>query len=231
MAYLRIEDIEDYLGKPVNDPYGRRVGYIVGFYSDSDGNVTGLETSFGDFVFKEISIDRFRFENGDIILIPEWEYEAKKIENRLERLRKRITALKELYSKKEIPRYAYEEYKKKLETELIKAKEEAREVKNLLRKRMHELDDIIVELEKTMTSLKVSYLASEIPEKAYKIAADQIRKHLEFSQIEKESVKKHIDKIDSLEKQPIDIGVKPKDTSDQGIPVQNQSLPVVVLET
>ena len=43
MPELTVEAIENYLGKPVNDPYGRRVGYIVSFYSDPDGRVTALE--------------------------------------------------------------------------------------------------------------------------------------------------------------------------------------------
>lgn len=231
MIRIRVEDIEDYLGKPVNDPYGRRVGYIIGFYSDSDGYVTSLEISIGDYAFKQITIERFEFENGDIILIPEWEYEAKKIENRLERLRKRIIALNELNAKKDIPVYTYEQYSKDLENTLIKVKEEAREVKNILKNRMHELEDIIVELEKTLTSLKVNYLAGEIPDKAYKTAADHIRKHLDFSQLEKENVKKHLEKIESLEKQPIDIKVRTEEQAKDKPQAQNQALPVVVLET
>ncbi len=228
---IKVDEIEDYLGKPVNDPYGRRVGYIIGFYSNSDGNVTSLEISIGDFEFKEISIDRFEFDNGDVILIPEWEYEAKKIENRLERLRKRVVALNELYAKKEIPRHAYEKFKKKIDNELIKTKEDARSVREILKKRLNELEDIILELEKTLTSLKVSYLAGEIPEKAYKVAVDQIRKHIDFTQMEKENVKKHIETIEKLEKQPIDIGVKTPESTVEPIPNENQTLPVVVLET
>jgi flagellar hook-basal body complex protein FliE len=227
---LKVEDIENYLGKPVNDPYGRRVGHIVSFYSDPDGNVVALEISFGDFEFKEVSIDRFNFDSGEIILVPEWEYEAKKIENRLERLKKRVTALEDLYAKKEIPRHTYEVFKKKLDEALVNAKEESKKVKDLLKKRQYELEDIILELEKAMTSLKVSYIAGEVPDKAYKTAADQIRKHIEHAQLEKESVKKHLEKIEVLETQPVDIGVS-TNTSEEKAPEQNQSLPVVVLES
>ena len=224
---LTVEAIENYLGKPVNDPYGRRVGYIVSFYSDPDGKVTALEISLGDFEFKEISIDRFSFDEGDIILVPEWEYEAKKIENRLERLRKRAAALEDLYAKKEVPRHSYELFKKKVDEALMKAREEAKKVKEMLRKRQYELEDIIVELEKAMTSLKISYMAGEIPDKAYKAAADQIRKHLEHAQLEKESVRKHLERIDALESKPVDIGVS---VTEQEAPEETQALPVVVLE-
>ncbi len=227
MSSIKVEFIENYLGKPVNDPYGRRVGHIVSFYSDADGNVTALEISFGDFDFKEIPIERFTFDGGEVILTPEWEFDAKTIENRLERLRKRATALEDLYAKKEIPRHAYEAFKKKLDEALMKAKEEAKEVKANLKKRQAELEDTILELEKAMTSLKVSYIAGEIPDKAYKVAADQIRKHLEHAQLEKESVKKHLEKIDALENQPIDI----TPATEEKIPEQEQAVPVVVLES
>ncbi|RLG79646.1 MAG: hypothetical protein DRO13_05585 [Thermoprotei archaeon] len=229
MLGLRVEEVDNYIGRSVSDPYGRRVGYIIGFYSDSDGNVTSLEVSIGDLEFKEIGVDRFELNNGDIVLMPEWEYEAKLVENRLERLRKRIVALNELYDKKEIPRHTYEEFKKKLEEDLFKTRETAKRVKEVLKKRLYDLDDTILELEKAMTSLKVSYLAGEIPEKAYKTAIDQVRKHMEFTQREKESVKKHLDKIETLERQPIDLGTRARESEEAS--EQEQSLPVVVLET
>ncbi len=227
MTSIKVEFIEGYLGKPVNDPYGRRVGHIVSFYSDPDGNVEALEISFGDFDFKEVPIDRFVFNGGEVILTPEWEYKAKIVENRLERLRKRQTALEDLYAKKEIPRHSYEAFKKKLEEALLDAKEETKDVKAELKKRQAELEDTILELEKAMTSLKVSYLAGEIPDKAYKVAADQIRKHIEHAESEKESVKKHLEKIEVLEKQPISIA---SPTTEEAIPQQDQAVPVVVLE-
>uniref|UniRef100_A0A7C4D6B1 CdvA-like coiled-coil domain-containing protein n=1 Tax=Staphylothermus marinus TaxID=2280 RepID=A0A7C4D6B1_STAMA len=229
MIHIRIEDVEKYIGKPVNDPYGRRIGYVIGFYSDPDGNVISLEISLGDYEFKEIKIDRFELNNGDLILLPEWEYEVKIIENRLERLRKRIIALNELYAKKEIPKHSYEKYRKIVENELLKTKEDAKNIREVLKKRLNTLDDTIIELEKTMTGLKMCYISGEIPEKAYKTAVDQVRKYIELTQMEKESVKKHLDKIESLEKQPIDIGLK---TSEEKVEApSSQGIPVVVVES
>lgn len=232
MFGLKIEMIENFLGKPVNDPYGRRIGHVVSFYSDADGNVTALEISYGDFEFKQIPIERFIFNEGEIILIPDWEHEAKRIENRLERLRKRAVALEELYAKKDIPRHAYEEFKKKLDDSLMKAREEAKKVKETLKTRHHELEDTILELEKAMTSLKVSYIAGEVPEKAYKVAIDHIRKHLEQAQLEKESVKKHIERIENLESRPVDIGIPKQHRSVEEVSETQttEALPVVVLE-
>lgn len=223
---IRVESVEGYLGKPVYDPYGRRVGYVIGFYADKDGKVYSFEISIGDFEFKEVPIDRFDVNNDGLVLTPEWEYNATVVENRIERIKKRISALNELYSKKEIPLHAYESNKKTLENELVKVKDEAKNVREMMRKRLSELETVIMELERTLAGLRIFYLARELSERSYKEAADHIKRQLEVAVREKESVKKHIEKIEALEKQPIDIGVTQNETQQQVQPV-----PVVVLET
>jgi hypothetical protein len=81
-----------------------------------------------------------------------------------------------------------------------------------------------------LTSIKVSYLSGEIPEKAYKSAVEHIRKHLDSCELEKESVKQHLDKIEALESQPVDLTVKSTPAPQaQGQP-SGQPIPVVVLE-
>lgn len=228
MMGVKVENIDEFLGKPVNDPYGRRIGYLISFYSDSDGNVTSLEVSIGDFEFKQFPIDRFRFENGSIILLSEWEYNAVLTENRLERLKKRIAALEQLKTNNEVPKHAYEEYKKKLDEMLIKIKEDAKAVKDMLRKRLYEIEDIVVELEKCMTNLKVSYMGGEIPEKSYKMAIDLVRKNMDVVMLEKESVKRHLERIEALETRPEDVIVKKEEG---GITQESkQPMQVVVLE-
>lgn len=229
MGALKVEEIDNYLGKPINDPYGRRLGYVIGFYSDHDGNVTALEVSLGDSEFKSVEIGRFRFDSGEIVLLPEWEYAALMLEERLARLKRRMAALEELSAKKDVPRHSYEVFKKMLEESLAKVKEEVKNVKEALIRRMHELEDSIVELERALTSLKVSYLSGEIPEKAYKSSIEQIRKYLEQAESEKESIKKHLDKIEALENQPIDIGIKAGAEQATQQPQQSQPIPVVVV--
>jgi len=227
---ILVDQVDEYLGKPVIDPYNRRLGYVIGFYSDADGRVRALEISLGDVEFKQLDIERFKFENGNIILLPEWEFLALQLENRILRLKKRMAALEELNARKDLPKHAYDSFKKNLEESLMKAKEDAKAVKELLRKRIHELEDSILELEKAMTSIKVSYLSGEIPEKAYKSANEHIRKHLDSCELEKESVKQHLDKIEALESQPVDLSVKSTPIPQaQGQPA-GQPIPVVVLE-
>jgi len=223
---VQVEKVEKYLGQPIKDPYGRVIGHLVSFYSDSDGYVTDLEICLGEITFKQLPVDRFKFTGEGLILIPEWQYQAEKVAQRLERLKKRLHAIEDLYSRKEIPRHAYETFKKKLEDALMKVKEESRKVKELLKAKTHELEDVIIELEKAFTSVKMSYIAGEVSDKTYKAAADQLRKHLEYAADEKQDIKRYIERLEKLETQPI---VKPKEP-EPIIPSQNQPLPVVVIE-
>ena len=231
---ISISYVEKYLGKHVKDPYGRVLGVLVSFFGDADGNVDAVEICLGEREFIQVPIDQVRFIQDSVILIPNWQFEAEKVVKRLEILRKRLYALEDLYAKKEIPRHSYELFKKKLEDEFVKAKEEAKKVKDMLKKKVAELEDIIIELDKAFTSVKMSYIAGEISDKTYKTVADQIRKYLEYASHEKEDVKKFIDKMEGLESQPLPIqAVKStgeEKSKEDSLP-QEQPMPVVVIDS
>jgi DNA repair exonuclease SbcCD ATPase subunit len=231
MVCESIEKIAECLNKPVVDPYGRRLGYIVSYYSNVDGRVYALEVNFNEVEYREVPIERFSASVEGVVLIPEHEYNATLIENRLKIVKARLASLEDLYSKKEIPIHVYEGFKKKLEEELAKLKNSAREVKEVLRKRIHEVEGLIAEVEKSMGSLKTSYLSGEIPEKPYLEALNSMKKSLEILIKEKESLKQHIDAIESLEALPLApaIGVKQAEKTPPSQP-QGQPMQVVLIE-
>lgn len=212
---ISVEKINECLGKPVFDPYGRRLGYIVSFYSDVDGKIRALELNIHDTEYREIPIERFKINAEGVVLIPEYEYQALLVENRLKVIKSRLSSLEELYSRKEIPTHVYENYKKNLDNELASIKNKAKEVKEILRKKLHEIEEQLIEVEKAMGALKTSYLAGEIEEKAYLTAIDSMKKTHEILLKEKEAIKKHLDKIESLEALPLSPGVSLQQTKEQ----------------
>lgn len=226
---VTIERMEKYLGQPVKDPYGRVLGTVISFYSDSDGYVTSVEICLGETKFMQVPIDRVKLNNDALVLLPEWQYEAEKVAKRLERLRKRVHAIEDLYAKKEIPRHAYEVFKKKLDEELAKVKEKAEKVKEDLKKKLHELEDTIIQLERAFTAVKISYIAGEIGDKAYKQAADHLRRYLEYTMAERDDVKRYIERIEKLETQPPPLHRAPEKVEGE-VPGGEQPLPVVVIE-
>lgn len=225
---LKVGRVDEYLGQPISDPYGRKLGYIIGFYSNPDGNITSFEVSIGDNEFRELPVDRFKFEGNSIVVLPEWEYNAVVLERRIETLKRRIAALEELNSRKEIPSHAYESFKKRLEESLIALSNESKNIKEMLVKRIHEIEDQIVELEKAITAVKMSYISGEINEKSYKLAMEHLRRNMDILVKEKESVKKHLDKIESLEALPASTLVPQPVTESKENP---QPIPVVVVES
>ncbi|MEM4718226.1 MAG: CdvA-like protein [Desulfurococcaceae archaeon] len=225
-----VEVINEYLGKPVYDPYGRRLGYIVSFYSDVDGRIRSIEVNIHDTDYMEIPIERFKVTAEGIILMPEYEFNALIVENRLRVVKSRLSSLEELYSRKEIPTHVYENLKKGLDDELATVKNKAKEVKDQLRKRLHEVEEQLSEVEKAIGALKTSYLAGEIQEKSYLTALDMMKKTLEILVKEKDSLKKHLDKIESLEALPLATAIGATQQKETTQEKPSQPINVVLVE-
>jgi len=172
---LTIENVANYLGKPLYDIYGRKVGILVSVYSDVDGTVTALEIMTNDAIYETVPAERFEYDSDGLKLLPEWLVNAKKVEKKLDVVRKRVRALEELYKRGEVPEHAYKELKEKLWREFEKVKSDAKALKDVLRKRSYELENFVLHIEKAMTHLMVSYTAGEIPEQGFKSSMDMLR--------------------------------------------------------
>ncbi|MEM4005050.1 MAG: CdvA-like protein, partial [Desulfurococcaceae archaeon] len=173
--------------------------------------------------------ERIKLATEGVVLIPEYEYDALIVENRLKLIKARLASIEELYSRKEIATHVYENLKKKLEEELTVIKSRSKEVKENLRKRLHEVEEQIAEVEKAIGALKTSYLAGEIQEKPYLTALDIMKKSLEIFLKEKDDIKKHVDKIESLEALPLApaISLQQSKSSAQSTPSQPMNVVVV----
>lgn len=204
MIIYTVDMIERYIGQKVKDPYDRIIGTLTSIYSDVDGIVNAVEILIGDTAFKTFEAGMLTIKNGELVLLPEWKYRSTKIIEKLERGRRRARALEDLYSKGEIPKHTYDEFKAKLIKDLEKLKSEAKEVKELIRKRIHELEDQIVQAEKAITALKVSYIAGEIGERGYKPAVDILRQGRDRDLEEKNDAKRVLELIQRLETAGVD---------------------------
>lgn len=223
MIVYTVDMLDKYIGQKIKDPYGRVLGTLASLYSEVDGTVKAVEVVFGESTFKTIEIGRITVNNGEIIIIPEWKFYSSKVIEKLERARKRAKALEELYSKGEIPKHAYDEFKSKLNKDMDVLKEEAKTAKDLIRRRINEIEDQVVEIEKALTSLKMSYIAGEIGERGYKQAADILRTHRDRNIDEKNEAKKVLDLIQRLESTDISTIELPKPASEPAAPAAAQA--------
>ncbi len=235
---ITINEVEKYLGYKVKDPYGRIVGTITALFSDVDGKVTDIEVCVGNLTFKKYPAHWFTFKGDEVELLPEWKAKALDLAKQLEITKKRIKALEELYARGEITRDTYDEFRKKLEKALDKLREQCKEVKQELRNRIYELEDQILEIDRAITAVKMTFFTGEISEKSFKRSIDILRKGKERALEEKSDVKKVLEKLEQLESMPIEIGKKipeeikeeSKETVPAGVAPADQPIVVHVIE-
>ncbi|MGB9725141.1 MAG: CdvA-like protein [Fervidicoccaceae archaeon] len=224
-----VDTLDKYIGQKVKDPYQRVIGSLASLYSDIDGNVKAVEILFGDVYFKTIPADRILIQKDEVVLLPEWKYNAMRVIERLERARRRAKALDDLYAKGEIARSAYEEFKSQVSRDLELLKKDATDAKEMIKKRIGELEDQVVEIEKAITALKMSYIAGEIGERGYKPAADILRQNKDRNLEEKNEAKRILDLIGKLETQNLDIDAVLKETlPSTSEPMKSTEQPIVV---
>lgn len=208
---IAIEGVAPYLGQTITDIYGRKIGILVGVYSDVDGKVSSFEIMTNDASYETITVERFEHNVDGLKLMPEWLVEAKKLERKLDILKKRFKSLEELSKKNQIPQHAYRELKEKFSKDLDKLKIEIKNLKDILRKRTYELENFILHIEKALTHLLISYTSGELPENGFKISADFMRFAKQAAIEERKDVEKHISLIDKLEQELISVVSQPQE--------------------
>ncbi|MCC6030829.1 MAG: CdvA-like protein [Desulfurococcales archaeon] len=236
---VSIEEVEKYLGSKITDPYGRVVGVLSSIYSDVDGNVSGVEVVSEDYSIKYVGSERLVISHDGLIILPEWKVEALKVEAQLDRARKRARAIEDLYLNKEISSQAYEEMKKQIEATLSRLKEKAKQVRSVLRKRLGEVEDEILHVDKAMNHLKLVYTSGEISEQRFKQSIDMLRSSKNKFIEEKKDLEKHIELIEKLEteisapvKQPQITTISPQPVQQpQTAQSQTQQSPINVIIT
>ena len=196
------ESLVKSVGQLIKDVYGREVGYIVSVNTEVDGSVTEVAIA-RDSTIMVVDPSRFKLEGDTLVIIPEWKAETQKVTNSLDKIRRKLKALEELYNRGEIDRSDYEEMKRKFNSESNKLKESVSKLKSTLKNRLSEIDEQLMKIERTLISLKIGYLSAEIDERAYKSSLEQLKKIKESYIQEKDDIRKTLDKLDSMDKENV----------------------------
>ncbi len=197
---MEITFVEKYVGEAVKDPFGRIVGTLVSVYSNVDGEVEAIEIALGGNKFVRVPSERLSKKGDEMVVMPEWMTEAKSIYRKMDTAIRRIKALETMMSNNEVNKDIVMEMKKKMEQQLQGLRGKLGEVKKMLKERIGELEDQILEMERALINLQMSYMAGEISDKRYQQAASAIRHQKEVAYEEKRSVKEWIEKLEKLEK-------------------------------
>ncbi len=196
--------VERFVGQQVKDPFGRILGTVVSMYSNVDGVVEGIELAKGNNVFEFIPADRLMRKNDELVIMPVWMAEARRVYKQLDTAIRRVKALNQMLANGDVSKQIVNEMKKKMEAEVNKLKGKVEDVKKKLRERLGELEDQILEMDKTIVNLQMTYMSGEISERNYKGAIEIIRHQKEIAFEEKKAIKEWQEKLEKLEREHIE---------------------------
>jgi len=231
---ITIDQIEKYLGQNAKDEYGRVVGKLLTAYTQVTGEVESVDIAISETTFEKIDASRIKLTPDGVVIVPQWKVKALDVENRLDRVRRRIRSIEELYRKGMIPTHAYEEMKRSLEAQFRVLKDEVKKVKEMLRRKINDLEDQIIRLEKDMANLMMLYMSNEVGESAYKTAMEFLRSAKARHADEKKDVERHIERITKLESEASEarlIEETEKKVSTSQLTQQGSPIQVQIIET
>jgi len=162
MVELTVAEFVKYVSKHVRDPYGRQIGKIAAFISDTLGKVKTVVLEHGDGEYYGYSTECVTIEGDMIKILSELKAEANKVAKELELAWKKNLALEELRERKEVPQEVYEHFSPQYEATLKELKSRAAEVVEKIKGRIAELDSQARVLQLALASAKVSHRIGEI---------------------------------------------------------------------
>ncbi|ABU82175.1 CdvA-like protein [Ignicoccus hospitalis] len=221
---MEISFVEQFVGSHVQDPFGRVVGTLVSVYSNIDGEVEAVELALGENKFTTVPAERLGKKDGKLVIMPLWMSEARSVYRKLDTAMRRLKALETMSNNDDFNPDLVAEAKKKVEQQMSKLKERLADVKRMIRERINELEDQMIQMEKALVNLQMSYIAGEISERRYQQAAATIRQQKEIVNEEKRALKEWLEKLERLEREPAEVREQPKAVE----PPQTSTTPIMI---
>lgn len=198
MVEFTVADFVRYISKQVKDPYGRMVGKIAAFISDTLSHVKAVVLERGDGEYNSYSTEYVTVENDIIKVLSELKVEAGKLIRELELAWKKSMALEELLEKKEVSQEVYEHFQSQFNVTLKELKSRATEIIDKIKARISELDSQIRVLQMASASVKISYRIGEIDEAYFNSIMNMIQTGMNRIASEKKDLEASVTDLEKL---------------------------------
>lgn len=198
MSELDTVQTEKFVGKRVKDIYGRYVGYVVGIETGPYGEVVSVGVDRGDKGFHEFQIEYLSFENDMLILTPPWKVDTEEFAREVNIVMRRIKAVEDLFREGEVSREERDEALKQYVESLKDIQADCQALREMMEKRLVELDEQEKNLHRFLTSIKIQYKSGEI-------SAESFRSSTQFTNMLIDKIgreRKDIQEAQNLLKQP-----------------------------
>lgn len=171
---LTLEEIRRYLGKPLQDPYGRTFGRIVGISANLKDEVTTVGIEVGNGEFAQCPGDRVAIAGDSLVLAPSWKVEAEEFRKEFDVVTRRLRALDELFSVGDIQKDVYEDLRKQHEDAINELKSKRKQILDNLSQRTTTLNTQLRQLQTHLAGNKMLHASGEFDDQSYKAASDAI---------------------------------------------------------
>jgi hypothetical protein len=180
--------LNDIIGRPVKDIYGRYVGCAIGTSVDVSGQVRSIGVDEGSGVFAEYPNSNVIIDESSLVVIPEWKINAEKLAKEFSTMKKRIEALEAMVAEGAIPKHVYDELSKQYAGSGGEYQDLYTGTTKQMNDRIAELDKHRIVLEKFLGSIKVQHRTGEIDETTYQSAKDRVETLLQADKSEREDI-------------------------------------------
>jgi len=200
---ITLEEIRRFLGRPLQDPYGRAYGRIVGISANLRDEVTAVGVEVGNGEFVQCPGDRLSISGENLVLLPAWKQESDVFRKEFEVVTKRLRALDELFSVGDIQKDVYEDLRKQHEDAINQLKSKRIEILETLNLRTGTLGTQLRQLQTHMAGNKMLHASGEFDDTSYKAASEAIDTGLIRAMAEKKEVDSISSYLGKLETNPI----------------------------
>lgn len=207
---LTLEEIRKYLGRPLQDPYGRTFGRVVGISANLKDEITNVGIEVGNGEFIQCPGDRVHVSGDNLVLAPSWKVESEEFRKEFDVVTRRLRALDELFSVGDIQKDVYEDLRKQHEDAINELKAKRKEILDNLSQRTLTLNTQLRQLQTHLAGNKMLHASGEFDDQSYKAASDAIDTGLVRAVAERKDVESIYSYLS-----------KPESTSPNTVAVQN----------
>jgi hypothetical protein len=194
-----------FLGKPVDDLYGRHVGAVVGFSLKTNGDVDSIGVDSGNGSFTEVKSNRLLLQEQALVVLPTWKADVMRITGETGVLSKRISALHELAKDSQEGGVAsqaqYDQLRAQYEMRLAKVQESSDRLLLEMKSRMEEIDRADDAVSKFLVNVNIQFRSGEISEASFGLIRDQCATMKERNAKEREELTSAHSMVGQKEKQ------------------------------
>jgi hypothetical protein len=198
MSKLSSTNPFSFVGKPVEDEYGRQVGRIASFMINPDGQVSNVFIERGDGEFTHYSFNLFDVTDKSIVLLSSIKSRAKVLCEEIPLIWRKSQAINELMEKKRIPQEMFNDLHKNFENALNEMKANSQALLEEIDKLTIQCNLQVKEFQLASGYLDIEREIGRIDEKSYQIAFELIQERFKQVSIEKADLEVVKNKLSNL---------------------------------